>query len=61
MLFSTSRVERVISLSATLLLCFVSRASGLRLAGEAYSPVPAMKEGGGQPFSSLDAIVKVSM
>jgi len=54
-------VERVIALSATLLLCFVSRASGLGLAGEAYSPIPAMKEGAGQPFSGLDAIVKVSM
>lgn len=54
-------MERVISFSATLLLCFVSRASGLELAGEAYSPVPAMKEGVGQPFSSLDAAVKISM
>ena len=54
-------MERVIALSATLLLCFVSRASGLGLAGEAYSPIPAMKEGAGQPFSGLDAIVKVSM
>lgn len=55
-------MKRVILLSATLLLCFVSRAGGFGLAGEAYSPVPAMKEGVGQPFSSLnDAIVKVSM
>lgn len=54
-------MERVISLSATLLLCFVSRASGLKHAGEAYSPVPAMKEGAGQPFGGLDAIVKVSL
>lgn len=54
-------MERVISLSATLLLCFVSRASGVGLLGEAYSPVPALKEGVGQPFSGLDAIVKISM
>lgn len=54
-------MERVISLSATLLLCFVPRARGLGLAGEAYSPVPAAEEGAGQPSSSLDAIVKVSM
>lgn len=54
-------MERVISLSATLLLCFVLRASGLGLAGEAYSPVPATKEGAGQPSSGLDVVVKVSL
>lgn len=54
-------MERVTLLSATLLLCFVARASGLGLAGETYSPVPAVKEGVGQPSSSSDAIVKVSM
>lgn len=31
------------------------------LAGETYSPVPAVKEGVGQPFSSPDAIAKVSV
>lgn len=48
-------------LSATLLLCFVMRDSGLGLAGETYSPVPAVKEGVGQPFSIPDVIVKVCL